>query len=320
MTATVLPKAIQAQLDEAERLMQETPPEPAPAEAVVHTEPPEPPPQPEPQPQAPVATVVSPEPQEGAEYWRQRFQTIEGKYRAEVPRLTETVHTLQGQLQQLLQQRQQTPPPPEPQVAPLITPKDEEAFGADLIDAMRRAARDESKAVTRRLETVENYLRQLTPKVERVAQVEQSVQENRQVTFYSELAKAVPDWEAINADPRWLAWLAEYDPVAGKPRQQSLDEAAAGFDHPRTVALFNLFKGAAQPAAPRTQVNPELARQVAPSKSSTATPAPTAARQYTSKDYTYWTDPRRVHDTARDKLDTMISELERAVMEGRVQW
>jgi len=154
-----------------------------------------------------------------------------------------------------------------------------------------------------------------------VAQVEQRVQQTVEQSFYSELGKAVTDWQAVNADPRWHAWLGEYDAIAGKPRQASLDEAHQGLDHVRVAALFNLFKSTLPPAAPpQKSGQSELARQVAPSKSSTANVAPAAAKRYTAQEYAYWTDHRRVHDTPKADLENMLIELESAVAEGRVKW
>lgn len=317
-----LPKAIQAEVDAAEQLMQGTqeptapaladppkPPEPAPAPQ---------PPAPPPEPSAPT-TVATPEPHDqDADYWKRRFVTIEGKYRAEVPQLSETVRNLQSQLQAM---QSQQAPRPEPKVEPLITPKDEEAFGTDLIDAMRRVSREESRALNQRLDALASALERVSQVTGKVDQVERKVQLTAEQMFYVELGRGVPDWQQVNADARWHAWLSEYDPVAGRTRQESLNEAHAAFDHARVAALFNMFKTTLPPApAPQKSGQAELARQVAPSRSSTATVSPPAAKVFTSKEYAYWTDPRRVHTEDRAKLDAMLTELEQAQAEGRIDW
>lgn len=322
----VLPKQIQDQLDAAERLMQPQDPEPAPV--AVEPPSPEPAPQPEPQPEpAPTPAPAAPaEPQQDAEYWRQRFKTLEGVERTETIQLRRQLQETQAQLNQLVQRFQQpTPQPSEPQPDPLITPKDEEAFGADLIDAMRRSAREvirtESRDLLKRLATLEQALGRVAPQVERVAQVEQQVAQTREQTFWGELSRAVPDWQAVNDDPKWHAWLDEVEPLTGVTRQALLNDAQQKLDHRRVATMFTLFKQtlpapAAQPSGP----NPELARQVAPSKSSTATPTPSQPKVFTSREYQYWTDPRRAHDTDKVALSKMLDQLERAEVEGRIDW
>ncbi len=186
---------------------------------------------------------------------------------------------------------------------------------------MRRVAREERRPVEQSLGRVDQLIQQVTPQLARVQQVEQQVVGTREEHFYATLATQVPDWETVNKDERWLAWLKEYDPVAGKVRQLSLNEAAAAFDARRAAALFKLFKGTlpAQPA-PQSQAQAELARQVAPSRSATTTVTPQGEKTYTGADYAYWTDYRRIHDQPRDVLERMIAEVEKALAEGRVKF
>jgi hypothetical protein len=92
-----LPKQIQAELDAAARIESElaAPPQaqeqPAPA-TEVNT----PPVQPAAEPPAPAAPVASAEPVQDAEYWRRRFETMQGKYNAEVPRLHQDLRAMHG--------------------------------------------------------------------------------------------------------------------------------------------------------------------------------------------------------------------------------
>lgn len=313
-----LPKAVQQQLDEAEQILSASPP----AEPV-EPAPDEPQPQPQPQPAEPQPAPQPAEPSQDAAYWRARFETLQGKYNAEVPRLAQT---LQEQQQALAQMRmaieaQRQAPSATPQPVSLVTEKDDEKFGADLVDLMRRVAREERRAVEQALGRVEQLIRQVAPQLERVKQVEQKVDSTREGQFYSELAREVPDWETVNKDPRWLEWLTEYDPVAGKHRQQSLDEAAAAFDARRVSAMFKLFK-ATLPAAPtpKAQAKSELARQVAPSRSATTSVTPQGEKTYSGADYTYWTDYRRIHDTPKEVLEAKLAEMERALAEGRIKF
>lgn len=309
---TVLPRQVQAQLDEATQLEASlaappppAPTEPAPAPAAVV-----PPPEPQPAPRV--------EPEQTVEYWKQRFDTIQGKYNAEVPRLTQGLEEMRRALEEI-RNRPAPASTPVPQLpTALVTEKDEQTFGADLVDMARRVAREEGRAVEQELARVRTAIQSITPATERVRKIEEDVAATRQQSFYRELHAAVPDWEAINTDQKWLAWLAEYDPVAGKTRQDALNEAANSLNYQRVIALFRAFKGP-QPSS-QEQSRADLARQVAPSRSSTTTSVPPGQKQFSEKDYVYWTDPRRVHDTPKEKLQSALAEIETALMEGRVKF
>lgn len=313
-----LPQPIQDQLEAAERLLSEPPAAP-PAPPATELQPPQPAPAPE-----PTATNVQPPapPDQDAAYWRQRFETMQGKYNAEVPRLHEqlreqgtALHSMQTQFVELTRQ-----PAPAPTV--LVTANDEEKFGADLVDFVRRVARDESRPVSSRIENLERLASSTASKADRVANVERVVIADREGRFYADLKGAVPDWQAINADPGWHRWLAEYDAVAGGPRQLSLNQAHEALDAPRVVAMFNLFKATLPPAAPsqREQAQADLARQVAPPRSSTTTVQPPTKPAFTGTQYAYWNDPRRVHDEKVDVVQANVLALEQAMVEGRIDW
>ena len=310
MTAE-LPKQVQAQLEEAERIQRElaqptAPAEPEPAPEV------EPEPAPEPPPQAAPAPV---EPAQDAVYWQNRFKTLEGMYRAETTTLKSQVQQLSSQVEQVRQQQPQAP-----KEQPLVTSQDDDKFGSDLIDVMRRVFREETRVFDKRMQAAEAFLQKLVPQVERVGRVEAEVALTREERFWTELNQAVPDWERINADQRFHTWLAEYDPVAGRTRQDSLNEGQTKLDSRRVVALFKLFKDGPGKAPEPKNKQPELARQVAPSRTSTVAVPPSQDRTYTGAEYAYWLDPRRMNDTAVERVVAMKAELERAYTEGRIKW
>jgi hypothetical protein len=58
------------------------------------------------------------------------------------------------------------------------------------------------------------------------------------------LDREVPRWREINADPRWLQWLAQRHELSGQPRQRLLDDATAQGDARRIIALFHGFLAA----------------------------------------------------------------------------
>lgn len=311
MTAE-LPKQVQQQLEEAERIQaqinQPTGHEPDPA--------PEPEPAPEPVAEPPPQPAPAPvEPAQDAVYWQNRFKTLEGMYRAETSTLKSQVQQLSNAVEQVRQQQPQAP-----KEQPLVTSQDDDKFGSDLIDVMRRVFREETRPLEKRLHGAEEFVRKIVPQVDRVSRVEAEVAQTREERFWGELSQAVPDWEKTNADPKWHAWLAEYDPVAGRTRQESLNEGQAKLDSRRVVALFKLFKDGPGKAPEPKNKQPELARQVAPSRTSTVAVPPSQNRTYTGAEYAYWLDPRRMNDSDAAQVVAMKAELERAYIEGRIKW
>ena len=314
-----LPKQVQAELEAAERIQQEL----AQGQAPDPGETPEPEPAPQPEPAVAAAPVAVP-PTEPVEVWEQRYKSLKGRYDAEVPRLHQAVKERDVQLTVIQRDLEQLKARPveRPKADPLVTAQDDEKFGSDLIELMRRVVREGLAPVMQRFEAVENAVKATVPQIQReVKQTAEEVAQSRNDRFWSELSTAVPDYEEVNVSPAWLAWLEEYDPIAGAKRQTALDVASNALDYQRVIAMFKLFKAqSAAPAAPqqRPRQNAELARQVAPAKSAKSAVPPQGERTFTGAQYAYWNDPRRFHDTPKDKLAEMQAMLEVALAEGRI--
>lgn len=319
-TAVALPRQIQAQVDaaaiiEAQLLAGASPEIPQAPDPLVEVAP-EPvvavsPPQPEPQPQP-------------IDDWKARYDTLQGKFNAEVPKLYSDLRARDqafAELQREVAQLKSKPVEP-PKVEPLVTDQDDEKFGADLIDAMRRVYREETGPLLRRVETIERFASAVAPQLQQVERVTQDVAQSKEQQYWTAITTAVPDVDAVNVDPKWLAWLSEFDPLVGDTRQVALDKASQRLDSKAVIGIFNLFKNmhpvAAVPQPSSGQA--ELARQVAPTRSSTTTTVPTGAKTYTGAQYRHWTDHRRVHDTDVAVVEQMVSELESALREGRIKW
>lgn len=319
-----LPKAIQAQLDEAAEIQKqltqpETPTEPTDTEPEA---PPATPPEPEAVPQSEPASEPNAVPEET---WERRFKTLAGKYEAETPRLHQQIRDLQTQLQSqaeaLLELKSRPEPTPEP-AKPLVTSDDEESFGADLVNLMRRVATEATNSVADRLARLEAAASQINTLQQKVSEVSTSQAQTAEERFYAKIAEAVPDWQDVDSDERWLAWLAEYDPIVGGPRQSALNAAGEAFDAGRVIALFNQWKALnvapQQPAVPQTQA--ELQRQVAPSKSKATTAKPATERTWSAEEYERAFDPRLRATMSNDEVAKLQAEADRAAAEGRVRW
>ena len=318
-----LPRQVREQLEAAQRLEEELARSGPPAEPVEVPPPETPPASVEPGQQP---APIEPPAELAEDTWRKRYESLDGKYRSEVPDLFRQLRAKDEQIQELLRSQPAQPPQqPAPPVKPLVTSEDEDKFGSDLLDVARRVTRDEIRGVLAEVEALKNVLTRVISQVKKVDTVEQEVAQSRSERFWTEIVAAVPNWQEINADERWLRWLAEIDPLAGVPRQQGLDAATQALNSQRVIAYLKAFEERLPKATTPVTTQPstrqsELARQVAPTRSSKTTVQPAQPRTYTGQEYTYWTDHRRVHDTPKEQLDQMLNELDRALAEGRIKF
>jgi hypothetical protein len=200
-------EAIEKQLSDAQNPKpQEPAPEPTEPEKVEQ--------QPEVKPEKSV------EPEVPEETWQQKYRTLKGMYDAEVPRLHSQVKELSLRMEQI--QREMATPKQEAKSATkekLVTDADVQAFGEDLIEVQRKVAREVASEFRDELDTMRaenNKLReQLTATGNQVSEA----------SFEQRLHRLVPDFQDINADPKWMAWLDEIDPFLRAPRKTVAQEA-----------------------------------------------------------------------------------------------
>lgn len=271
--STKLPRQVQADLEAAEAIEQrmtaptdpqaEVQPDPAPEPA------PEPAPAPEPQP--------APEPAEPpVENWEQKYLTLQGIHRADVNRLTGERDAYKAQVDELTQKLAARPEPtPEPQAPEkLVTEKDVDAFGEDLVDLIGRKAREiaaeQLGPLKAQLAAAQAEIATTKGTVDSVATTAKAVSDQ---AFYAGLTEAVSDWRAVNQDQGFLNWLGQVDPLYGQERQALLEDAHAKRDVNRVAAVFQTYK-ATLPAPATPAVKPDLTRQVSPDASASPTPTP----------------------------------------------
>lgn len=312
-----LPKAIQKQVEEADAMVAQMTGQPPQGETPPA---PDPQPAPEPAPQPNVSQEPNPQPTVSEETWQAKFFTLKGKYDAEVPRLHAQMKELNTQVQQLITEAANAKAAPvttEP-VKSLITEQDKEAFGSDLLDLIDRATEAKVAEFRTRETKLQAEIAELKGKVGRV---DETVGVSSKEMFLDRLAKQVPDWEALNVDQGFLAWLAEVDPVYGLPRQSALTNAYEMLDAVRTANIFKQYKSTLAPS-PQQITNQELQRQVAPTRSrSTSAPAsnPNESRIFTQGEISRFYEEWRRGLLENDEAVRMEKEIHAAIAEGRVR-
>ena len=255
--------------------------------------------------------------------WEQRYRTLQGMFGRETQSLRDALRESNERIDALSRQQQQAPAaPPEPR-ARLVTEKDSEAFGADLVDMARRVAREEfGEREQAYIERINALTTQLT---QQVGEVRETQHASSRDTFFSTLAARFPNWEAVQATEACQKWLGSKVPGANFLWNDVLVDAAEKLDAARAIEVFTAY-AQTQPRAPQPAPAPssrrnELSRQVTPAKS--AGPALTQGekRTYTAKEYedASMQIVRLMKAGRLDEATQIENELNAALLEGRLR-
>jgi hypothetical protein len=263
-------------------------------------------------PEPVVQTIPTPD-------WEAKFRTLQGKYNAEVPRFAEQVRKLTESVQSLVEENtklREDTSRVQVKNETHITDSERETFGSDLIDLQERIAHSVADPLLKKIEQLEQANRALESKV---GTVDERVAVSASDRFYETLTARVPDWQDLNDDAGFIAWLDSVDPVYGMPRRVGMDNAAQGLDAERAAIVFNAYRATMAPAQ-RTPAQ-QLASQVAPTRSRN-TPVPVTGNNgkfWTERDIqAFYADLRRGHidDAEASRIE---QEIQLAVSEGRVR-
>ena len=231
---------------------------------------------PDPEPQQPISQEPEPKPVIPEETWERKYLTLKGMYDAEVPRLHAQMRELNGQVQSLIAENatakaQQFAPQPTSSKT-LITEQDKEAFGSDLLDLIDRASEQKVAEFRSHNSQLMSEIKELKGKLGDVSERQGVSDKDR---FIAKLAAQVPNWETLNVDQGFLAWLAEVDPIYGLPRQVALSNAYESSDADRTAIIFKQYQGTLAPTQQRP--SQQLQSQVAPTRSRASSAPATSA-------------------------------------------
>ena len=163
---------------------------------------------------------------------KQRNETLQGKYNAEVPRLTKAIRELQTEFKTMqdAQPRQPEKPPHMRHV------KEEELTGADMetVDLNARMARGEAEAVGDRIRA--EVKAELGPVI-------QELEQSRLQLMWDQVERAHPGAaEMDRTDPNWIKFLADTDELTGETYEQIGMRALEAHDARRIVKLIDTYK------------------------------------------------------------------------------
>lgn len=264
-----LPKAVQAQVDRANALADtkaakpagDEPATDAPALAAQSETPPAVQPAQEATAPAPAAPVTDPAAAPPAENWEHKYRVLQGMFKAEVARqVNSAVANSSAQVEQLRNEiaALKAAPPAAPTQDPqksykFLSSEEEEDFGADLLDAAARKAKEQYLPIIEQLQSkignLESLLQQGTQRVDTVEKVAVQTARDR---FFSTLDEVIPTWEQTNIDQGFLSWLDSVDDLTGYVRRDIFNKAYGALDASRVAKFFKAYeqsKGMVPPAA-----------------------------------------------------------------------
>jgi hypothetical protein len=261
-----------------------------------------------PPPEQPAAQeqVVAPQPAPELEDegWKQRYKSLEGKYKAEVPRLLSSNKELQAQLSTLAAEIEalKSATPRES----LVKPEEVDQFGEPLVDLIRRAAREETSSKDHEINALKK----------RLESFEAVNAKNTEVGFYERLNQLVSDWVEINDNGAFHAWLSEHDELTGRQRQELLSDAENARDANRVAKFFDAWKRTQQTKAATSTAS--LASQVVPDATKGGS-VPPGKRIWSRAEIDSVYNRARRGEIRDSDLVAIESDIQAALIEGRIK-
>ena len=282
---------------------------------------------PPPAPPAADPPPAPPQPQAAPVNYDQMMARMQQQLDSATGRLT----SLDEENRRLRAEIAQKPTPPAPPPAKLVTEKDIEEYGADLIGLIGRVIKQEIGTQLSDLSTKQaQFEGRLGNTLQRVEQVQSTTQATVQERYEQQLNTLVPGWQEVNNEPGFLDWLENVDKLSGKSYMDLLQSAHRSADAQRVAHIFALYKpelskapaGANPPAPPQPQPSSHIdpASLAAPPTmpSAPAPSAPPPGRIWTQAEV-----DKMYSDHDKGKMDdktfqTQEAEYMKALREGRV--
>ena len=275
--------------------------------------------------QEPVAAVKPQEQNrvddENSQTYAQRWRSLQGIHNSTKQRL-DALEAQNQQLQQLVS-TMQTAPVTTMANKQFLTEQDTSEYGADMVDVMRRAAREELKDFAGAVGSLKQDIDGLRQVVPAVQQLSRETQVTAQERFFADLGRAVPDDEQVNNTTEFRQWLLTPDPMTGILRQTYLVDAQKTGDVVRVASIFNTWKSlSGTQGQTNTRLSPqqELERQQAPSRNLTTAPVESQGRLWDPREISEFYDQRRKGQWVGREAEykALEQDIFKAQAEGRI--
>lgn len=214
-------------------------------------------------------------PEPSVEDYETKFKVLQGKYNAEVPRLSAELREKNDVVQDLQTQLVSKNKP-----APVAKDLESTNLNPEAFAEYDPEVQDLVKAVTYLTDKVDSLTTENTNLKESVANVESTQSHTVQNDFITSLERAVPEWDTINKNPDFIQWLQEVEPISGSTRQQHLDNAAETLNANKAITIFEQFNDSVV-STPVVGNAERIAQQASPDSLQAAAPVSEQKRSYT---------------------------------------
>jgi len=338
-----LPKAVKDQADAADAEMKKIA-EGTPVQLVKDVEPtpkdtdtPSPedkdkktPPKKEDEPKAPLK-----QPDEAS--WKHKYDALDGKFKAQATEL----NTLRGRLDQAVQTIDNlnsiiagmgsgpSAPVPEDEgeqagqtpksLSAKIDPENFEGYGSEMLDLV--------KQINSQAELIER----LQGQQDTIASTTEQTQHD---TYLKNLRDAVPDFNEVNRNPEFIAWLGKLDDLSGRIRQDLLMEAHNNRDATRVARFCNAWKKEAgittdsststppdeKPPVTKQPTTPLLENELVPDEAGAGTPPPEKPplKLVTREEYAQAADKCKKGQMTLEEFQKISNQFQKSIAAGKV--
>jgi hypothetical protein len=265
-------------------------------------------------------------PQEDQEDFKQKYQTLQGKYNAETKSMREILAAQQQTMDKLIESRPSTVMPP---ATPAPTQSPEDYLKS--LGVSEKEIEDYGELLPIIVKMAQNMLRPTAAKLEaELAKTQQAAgtvanaqMKTARDALFSYMDNRVPNWRIINEHESFLAWLDQTDLFSGTTRRQSLTSAFQNLDSARVAGIFERFvqEDSANRSASGPQVDPQtLIAPGVPRGGAGEAPGSAQGRRVLTESEIkdFYTRVRR-KQVSPEQYAQFSAEIANAVAEGRVR-
>lgn len=201
--------------------------------------------------------VITPR-EETAEYWKHRFDVVQGKYNAETARMGEQLSFLKGQIEELKSKPFEFTDQSNQSVSEILDDLEEE-YGPEFTNAIdKRISRVVKEQVQ---EVVNGFQKDLT-------NVKQTTAATEQQMFEDVIDKLTPNWRSLNVNPEFVGWVqSNVETFSGVSFQDILVDAYNRRDAAKIAKIFNTYEQLKQKQSTKqTGTKAEANQLVSPNK------------------------------------------------------
>jgi hypothetical protein len=255
-------------------------------------------------------------------YSEQQFKSMQGRFERSQQENKALVDRL-GEMQRLVAFMNGPPQPPAPSnvgrgdvqfnvpitpaVQRLITEKERNEYGEDLLDVVGRRAREAVEPEFAALRAENDQLKRA------LGGIHNNVALDARSRLYTELNKEVPDWETVNNDEGFKHWANQVDPLSGSQRLALIHNAFNTGQASRVIHAFKSYKAEQAALSPAQDGGQQPGNGVPRSRGNNASYSPSNETTTPAVDLTSLAAPGRAGSgqvpTSPDKPIVLGSEI-----------